>query len=75
MFSDFLLPILLFAPPAAMLLWFLIALVLYLRTPKEHVQTRKTRRTLLLIPGIILLVMLVSIAALAIQLALAIKHM
>lgn len=55
----------LFLIPAAALVWFIVALVLFLRTPKENEERRKSRLTLLLVPAVILALTVLGILFLA----------
>ncbi len=59
----------------ALLIWFVWALVAYLRTPKEDVEKRNTRRILLIIPAGVLILLLAAIIGLTILFAIAITHM
>lgn len=54
-----------FLIPAAALVWFIVALVLFLRTPKEDGEKRKSRLTLVLIPAVILALTVLVILFLA----------
>lgn len=55
----------LFFIPAAALVWFVAALILFLRTPRENEEKRKSRLTLVLIPAVILALTVLVILFLA----------
>lgn len=51
--------------PAAALIWFIVALILFLRTPEEDREKRRTRLTLVLIPAVILALTVLAVLFLA----------
>ncbi len=61
--------------PIAFIVWFVWALVAYLRTPREDVETRNTRRILFIIPAGVLVIFVLAIITLTILLSIAITHM
>lgn len=73
--ASILFTLLFFIIPTAVFIWFIVALILFLTTPKEDVEKRRTRKTIMIIPAIICGVMLVAVAALAVLFSLAITHM
>lgn len=60
--------------PVAILIWFIVSLILFLRTPKDAPERRKKRR-MLVISGIFCLILVGLIAALMIALMIGIAHM
>ena len=63
-----------FAPMLAVLVWFIVSLVVNIRTPEDHPK-KKRRRLLLLISGVISGVWIVLLLALSVLLMLAVRNM
>ena len=63
-----------FWPVFAVFAWFIISLVLFVRTPEEHPK-RKLRRTLMIISAVISGVFLLLLLVLAVLLTIAVKNM
>ena len=61
-------------PPAGVTVWFIVSLILFLATPKEH-EKRGKRKTLLLVSGIIFGVMALAICGFIALLAMAVANM
>lgn len=66
---------LIFGIPLLALIWFGVSLTLFLRTPKENLERRKTRRILVICSGAVLCVTLGALLALMLLFAMAIRHM
>ena len=62
-----------FWPVFAVFAWFIISLVLFVRTPEEHPK-RKLRRTLMIISAVISGVFLLLLLVLAVLLTIAVKN-
>lgn len=60
--------------PVAILIWFIVSLILFLRTPKDSPEYRK-KRLMLVISGIFCLILVGLIAALMIVLMIEVAHM
>lgn len=60
--------------PVAILIWFIVSLILFLRTPKDSPEYRK-KRLMLVISGIFCLILVGLIAALMIVLMIGVAHM
>ena len=60
--------------PVAILIWFIVSLILFLRTPKDAPERREKRR-MLVISGIFCLILVGLIAALMIVLMIGVAHM
>ena len=60
--------------PIAIIIWFIVSLILFLRTPKDAPERRDKRR-MLVISGIVCLILVGLIAALMIVLMIGIAHM
>lgn len=60
--------------PIAILIWFIVSLILFLRTPKDAPEYRKNR-LMLVISGIFCLILVGLIAALMIVLMIGVSHM
>ena len=60
--------------PVAILIWFIVSLILFLRTPKDSPEYRK-KRLMLVISGIFCLILVGLIAALMIALMIGVSHM
>lgn len=60
--------------PVAILIWFIVSLILFLRTPKDSPERREKRR-MLVISGIFCLILVGLIAALMIALMIGVAHM
>ena len=67
--------IMIFSPIVAVITWFIISLVMFIKTPKDLIDKRKQRRTLLIVSSCVFGTMMVSIIAFIILLYLAIAHM
>lgn len=67
--------IMIFSPILAVITWFIISLVMFIKTPKDLLDKRKQRRTLLIVSSCVFGTMMVSIIAFIILLYLAIAHM
>lgn len=67
--------IMIFTPIIAVITWFIISLVMFIKTPKDLLDKRKQRRTLLIVSSCVFGTMMVSIIAFIILLYLAIAHM
>ena len=67
--------IIIFSPIIAVITWFIISLVMFIKTPKDLLDKRKQRRTLLIVSSCVFGTMMVSIIAFIILLYLAIAHM
>jgi len=67
--------IMIFSPIIAVITWFIISLVMFIKTPKDLLDKRKQRRTLLIVSSCVFGTMMVSIIAFIILLYLAIAHM
>lgn len=65
----------LFGFPLAVMIWFVVSLVQFLKTPKEDEKLRKQRRTELIISGVLTAILAVAIIALMILVMMAISHM
>ncbi len=61
--------------PIAALIWFVVALILFLRTPKEDTEKRRTRLILVLIPAVILALTVLVILVLTALFTMAIVYM
>ena len=66
--------LMIFWPVFAVFAWFIISLVLFVRTPEEHPK-RKLRRTLMIISAVISGVFLLLLLVLAVLLTIAVKNM
>lgn len=64
-----------FLIPTAFLVWFIVELALFSKTPKELVARRNTHKTLAIVSGAIAGVLLASVAAIAIMFTISIRHM
>lgn len=67
--------IMIFSPIIAVITWFIVSLVMFLKTPKDLLNKRKQRRTLLIVSSCVLGTMIVCIVSIIILLLLAIAHM
>jgi amino acid permease len=67
--------IMIFSPIIAVITWFIVSLVMFIKTPKDLLDKRKQRRTLLIVSSCVFGTMMVSIIAFIILLYLAIAHM
>lgn len=67
--------ILLIGIPAAVIAWFAISLIKYLRTPKENKNERRSRQTLLVVSGAVLGTLIAAFVSLAALLYLSIRYM
>lgn len=67
--------IMIFSPIIAVITWFIISLVMFIKTPNDLLDKRKQRRTLLIVSSCVFGTMMVSIIAFIILLYLAIAHM
>ena len=72
---EFILVFSLFALPAASLVWFTVSQILFLKTPKENYEIKKTRKTLLTVASVVFGIMIGTLLVLSILFALAITHM
>ena len=66
--------LMIFWPVFAVFAWFIISLVLFVRTPEEHPK-RKLRRTLMIISAVISGIFLLLLLVLAVLLTIAVKNM
>lgn len=67
--------IIIFTPIVGVIAWFIVSLVMFLKTPKDLLDKRKQRRTLLIVSSCVLGTMIVCIVSIIILLLLAIAHM
>ena len=55
--------------------WFIVSLVMFLKTPKDSIEKRKLWKTLLIVSSCVLTITIVCIVSFIILLMLAIAHM
>lgn len=67
--------ILLIGIPAAVIAWFIISLIKYLRTPKENKNDHRSRQTVLAVSGAVLGTLIAAFVSLAALLYLSIRYM
>lgn len=63
-----------FWPVIAAFVWFIMSLVVYLRTPEDH-EKKKRRRLLLMISAVVSGVLILLLIVLAVLLTIAVKNM
>ena len=61
-------------PMLAVLLWFIVSLVMNIRTPEDHPK-KKRRKLLVLISGVITAVWIILLLALSVLLGMAVRNM
>lgn len=75
MLSTVMIYLMLFGLPLAVLIWFVVSLVQFLKTPKDDEKLRKERKTALITSGVLSAILAVAITALMILVMMAISHM
>lgn len=61
--------------PLAILIWFIVSLVLFIKCPDEDTDRRKKLKIMLIVSGVVLGLLILAIIALIIILSLAIMNM
>lgn len=64
-----------FGVPAAMLIWFMVSLILMLKTPKENTEKRRRRKIMTIVSGVIAGILVLVIGGFIALLALAVANM
>lgn len=64
-----------FTLPVAVFIWFMVSLVLFLRTPKEEKELRHGRKEQLIVSSVLMLIFVGGFILLLVLLSLAIAHM
>ena len=74
-FAEIFYTTLFFGVPAAMVIWFIVSLIIMLKTPKENIEKRRKRKIMTIVSGVIAGVNVLVIGGLVALIALAIANM